>query len=426
MIQDTKDTHSSQEAYTSPPLENQPLAEIDNNGKKILLLGTAHISSQSVEAVKQMIQTLNPDCVAVELDSSRLKTLQNKAGFAELDIITVLKKNQGLLLLCNLILAGIQKKMGKTLGIKPGDEMAGALDLAKQKNIDIALVDRPVQTTLLRAWNKTPAFSKVSLISSLIAGSFFNGDVTKEQIESLKQKNEMDSMMQELTNAMPHLKEVLIDERDAFLAQKIFDASSTHSLTFAVLGAGHLKGVQKNLKSLITGEKSFDTQALCQVPKKSATKKVFMWGIPILLIALIVAGFVAGGVQMGKKMIGSWVLWNGLLAGIGSLVALGHPLAFLASVIGSPFTSLCPFVGVGMVSGFVQAVVAKPKVKDLENLSDDATCIKGFYKNRLLKVLLVFLFSSIGSSIGTFVAGASFLKAISSVFDKLLQAIGLM
>ena len=218
----------------------------------------------------------------------------------------------------------------------------------------------------------------------------------------------MDTMMQELSSYLPAVKEVLIDERDFYLASKIWSCPQKNIL--AVLGAGHLPGVSSHLEKIAAGKEIPDVSAIEKVPEKSAGAKVASWIIPILILGLIVTGFVVGGIEKGADLIGSWVWWNGILAAIGAAVAGGHILAILVSAVGAPFTSLCPFIGIGFVSGIVQALVKKPAVEDMENLQADASSVKGFYKNRILRVLLVFFLSSVGSSIGTFVGGATFIS----------------
>lgn len=214
--------------------------------------------------------------------------------------------------------------------------------------------------------------------------------------------------MQEISAYLPAVKEVLIDERDFYLASKIWSCPQKNIL--AVLGAGHLPGVSLHLEKFSSREEVPDTSSIEKVPEKTAGAKAAAWIIPVLILGLIAAGFVVGGIEKGADLVGSWVLWNGILAAAGALAAGGNILAVLASAVGAPFTSLCPFIGIGFISGIVQALVKKPTVADMENLQADASSVKGFYKNRILRVLMVFFLSSIGSSIGTFIGGASFIS----------------
>ena len=304
--------------------------------------------------------------------------------------------------------------MGKNVGVKPGDEMLAAMNTANELEIPTEMVDRPIQTTLKRAWAKSSFMGKMKLLSVLIASGFSNEQISETEIEDLKKSSEMDSMMKELAEYLPVVKEVLIDERDKFLASHIWDSKGSDIV--AVLGAGHLNGVAEHIEKIAKNEESTDTTEINSIPEKKLASKIAMWIIPVLIVALIAAGFVIGGKDVGSGMTLSWILWNGGLAAFGALIAAAHPAAILVSFVGAPITSLCPFIGVGIISGIVQAFMCKPQVKDLENIAENAGSVKGFYKNKILRVLLVFLLSSIGSSIGTFVAGADIIAAFSRIF----------
>lgn len=383
--------------------------------REIILIGTAHVSQESCDEVKKAVEEKLPDCVAIELDEGRYKSLNDTESWRNLDIVKVLKNKQGFLLLANLVLSGFQKRMGNNVGVKPGDEMRAADAAAREKGINVAMVDRSIQTTLRRAWAVNSLWGKCKLISALIASAFDKEEISGEQIENLKNRSEMDSMMKELADYMPIVKQVLIDERDRYLASKIWECKGNKTL--AVLGAGHLPGVEAYLNDLSAGTKTSDTKDIENVPEKTISSKIAGWIIPVLIVALIAAGFVYGGMTKGTQLLGAWVIWNSVLAGIGAILALAHPLTVLVAAVGAPFTSLCPLVGVGLFAGLTQAFVKKPKVSDMENLQNDIS-VKGFYRNRLLKVLLVFLFSSLGSSIGTFAAGANFVVVIGDYISK--------
>ena len=389
---------------------------LELNGRKITLIGTAHVSPESVEEVKNEIAANPPECVAVELDEKRYDSMTNPDKYKDLDIIKVLKRGEALLVLANLILGSFQKRMGNNVGVKPGDELRAAIDTAVEKNVPFELVDRPIKATLNRAWAKNSFWGKCKLLAALISSAFSKEEVSADEIESLKKESEMDSMMHDLSEFLPTVKEVLIDERDRYLAAHIWECknasgSSAQTVT-AVLGAGHLLGVQKHLEEIAAARESTATTEIAAVPPKGIGSKILGWTIPAIIIALIAAGFWFGGKKMGGQFLGSWIIWNGALAAIGTLLAAGHPLTILAAFVGAPITSLCPLVGVGLVAGIVQAAIKKPKVRDMETLMDDAATLKGFYSNRITRVLLVFVLSSLGSSIGTFAAGATIVKEL--------------
>ena len=397
--------------------QTQKVLELNN--RKITLIGTAHVSAESISEVENVISDVKPDCVAIELDEKRYESITNPDKYRELDIIKVLKRKEGFLLLANIVMASFQKRMGKNAGVKPGEEMVAAINKAKELNIPTALVDRPIQITFRRAWKKTSAYGKTQLLSALLAGGFSKDEISSEEIENLKQSSEMDSMMKELSEVMPAVKQVLIDERDQYLASHIWKAEGNNIV--AVLGAGHLPGVEAHLKKIAENQASTDTSEIASIPESGIFSKIMMWLIPALIVAVIAFGFYIGGKDAGSKMALNWILWNGILAGLGALIAGGNPLTILVSFVGAPVTSLCPFIGVGIVAGIVQAAICKPQVKDLETLSDDAGSIKGFYKNKILRVLLVFLLSSVGSSIGTFAAGAGIVINLSEIISKILH-----
>ena len=392
---------------------SQTQIKLELGGRKITLVGTAHVSKESVEEVKQTIKDLQPACVAVELDEKRADSIKNPSRYSQLDLVKVFKRKEGFLLLANLILSSFQRRMGLNAGVKPGDEMIAAMNAAEEAGIRCTLVDRPIQITLKRAWGKNSFWGKCKLLATLLSSAFSKEEVEPEEIEKLKERNEMDSMMSELADYMPVIKEVLIDERDRYLASKIWSSEGNNIV--AVLGAGHLPGVQAHLEKLGAGTENAEVEDISKLPRPGITGKVLAFLIPACIIGLIVAGFIYGGVHAGAQILSTWFLWNAIPAAILTAVAFGHPLAILVGFVGAPFTSLCPFIGVGFLTAIVQAIVCKPKVSDMENLQDDVTSLKGFYRNRILRALLVFILSSIGSTIGTFIGGADIIGILSSL-----------
>ena len=386
---------------------------LELDGRKIILIGTAHVSKESIEEVTQEIKNEHPDCVAIELDERRYNSMSDPDSWRNLDIIKVLKRREGFLMLANLVLGSFQRKMGENVGVKPGDEMLAAIDCAKENNIPFTLVDRPIQVTLRRAWAKNSFLGKCRLLASMLASAFDNEEISPEQIENLKNSSEMDSMMNELSDYMPVVKQVLIDERDTYLASNIFTAEGNNIV--AVLGAGHLNGVAAHLEAFASETEKTDVSEISDVPPKGFWSKAAGWIIPAIIIGIIVAGFIYGGVHAGTKMLSSWFLWNAIPAAVMSLFALANPVTILAAFVSAPFTSLCPFVGVGFVTGIVQALICKPKVSDMETLQDDVGTFKGWYKNRILRVLMVFILSSLGSVLGTFAGGADIIKIFTTI-----------
>ena len=388
-------------------------------GKEIKLIGTAHVSRESIEEVKKIICEEKPDMVCVELDEGRYNSISQNDAWEKLDLAKVFREGKGFLLIANLVLASFQRRLGNELGVKPGDEMKTAVEAAKEMGLPYSLCDREVHTTLRRAWASCGLWSKSKLLASLLASAFTTEKLSEEEIESLKNRNELDGMMSELAQYLPGVKAVLIDERDRYLASKIWVSmpsaqTDQKQRIAAVIGAGHMQGIQTCLEKLACGEQTADVSELDKIPKPGFFSKAARFIIPAAVIALVAAGFFRAGTGMGLSMMLQWVLWNGSLAAIGAIIALAHPLAILVSFLGAPITSLNPFIGVGILSGLVQVTFRKPRVSDVQNITDDSTSLKGIYRNRITRALLVFFFSSLGSSIGTFVS----IPAIAGILAK--------
>jgi pheromone shutdown-related protein TraB len=381
------------------------------NGNEFCLIGTAHVSRESIEEVRNIINEGFPEMVCVELDQGRYNSIMQKDDWEKLNLAKVFKEGKGFLLIANLVLAGFQRRLGNELGVKPGEEMKTAVEAAQKMGIPYSLCDREVHTTLRRAWARCGFWSKSKLLASLLASAFTTEKLSEKEIEDLKNKNELDGMMGELANYLPAVKEVLIDERDRYLAAKIWSSApkiteprDTYQKIAAIMGAGHIQGIKLHLEKLSRGEESADVSELEKIPPSGLLSKIARFIIPAAIIALIAFGFIRAGTEIGFSMIKQWILWNGSLAALGAIIALGHPLAILVSFLGAPITSLNPFIGVGILSGIVQAVLKKPRVSDVQKLTEDAAGLKGIYQNRITRALLVFFLSSLGSSIGTFVS----------------------
>ncbi len=383
------------------------------NGRTITLVGTAHISKESIAEVEETIRRIRPDCTAIELDEKRAESLLDHNRYMQLDIIKVLKRHEGFLLLANLVLSSFQRRMGQNVGVRPGDEMLAAMKVSEELGIPTVMADRPVQVTLKRAWNRNTLWGKCKLLSSLLASAFSKEEISGDQIEKIKKGSEMDAMLAELSDYMPVIKEVLIDERDRYLAAKIWDSQGGNVV--AVLGAGHIAGVEAHLNRMAAGKETTDVSQISEIPPKSAGAKIVSWIIPVLIIGLIAAGFIYGGSRTGGKMVLSWILWNSVPAALMSLIAGAHPLTIITAFAGAPLTSLCPFIGIGFLTAAVQAFCVKPKVSDMETIQDDVSSVKGFYRNRILRILLIFILSSIGSSLGTFIGGADIIKSLGGI-----------
>ena len=372
------------------------------DGTKLHLVGTAHVSKNSAEEVALVIEKESPDRVCIELDQSRFKNKTEEKNWENTDIRKVFKEGKGFFLLANTALASFQKRMGAQTGANPGAEILGAAKLAEEKGIPISLCDREIQTTFKRAWSKSGIWNKCKLLATLISAAFSKEEISEKELEELKNEETLESMLKEVAKELPKAKEVLIDERDRFLATKIY--TSPGKCKVAVIGAGHTQGIIKTLEKLESGELDTDVSEIDTVPPKKKSSKVLSYLVPALIILLLVLSFALKGWDQGLKTFLLWLIVNTSSTFIFTLISGAHILNVLACALTAPFFAINPVLGVGMLGGILEATLRKPKVSDFENVNDDAGSLKGWYKNRILHCLLVFLMSSVGSSLGSLVA----------------------
>ncbi len=388
------------------PNENEMIQRLPDGEREIILIGTAHVSKQSVQLVQTMIEQEIPDTVSVELCRSRFYALRQKDRWRNTNIVKVVREKKAFLLLSNLLMASFQKRLAEKLDIRPGAEMLQAIKTAEAVGAEIHLADRDIQVTLSRTWRTMRLWNKLKLLFQLFLSLGAVDEIGEKEIEEMKKQDVLATLLSEITKSLPDLKAILIDERDRYLAQKIKTAPGNKIL--AVVGAGHLAGI---LKYWDTEQ---DIKALEVIPPPKAITGVFKWGLPIVILGLFIMGFFMGGANTGGDMITWWVIANGALAGLGALVALAHPLTIVSSVVAAPLTSLNPAIAAGWVSGLVEAFSRKPRVKDLENLPRDIISIRGFWKNKVTRILLVVVFTNLGSAVGTFVAIPMMVKLLNT------------
>jgi pheromone shutdown-related protein TraB len=380
---------------------------LEYDDKQVILVGTAHVSRESAQQVRQVIQEENPDTVCVELCQSRYQSIRQKERWQETDIIKIIREKKSFLLLSNLLLASFQKRIAKKLDIKPGQEMITAIETADEMDAEIHLADRDIRTTLSRTWRAMGLWSKIKLLFQLMLSLGEVEEIKEEDIEKMKNEDVLETLLAEVGKALPVLKDILIDERDQYLAKKIRTAPGQKIV--AVVGAGHVPGIKKYWN------KDIDIRALEQLPPKSHTAGVLKWLIPGAILAMFIAGFFYGGAKAGQDMIVWWIAANGILAGIGATIALAHPVTIVTSMLAAPLTSLNPMIAAGWVAGLVEAFSRKPKVMDLEKLPEDILSVRGFWRNKVTRILLVVVFTNLGSSIGTFVAFPVIVKLLLGV-----------
>ena len=394
--------------YEVKKLSNDIHHIIFNDSQELYLIGTAHVSADSVEIVEKTIREFKPDTIAVELDAQRLDVMKNKKKYEETDIVQIIKKKKVFFFIAQLVLSSYQKRIAKKLGIKPGAEFKKAIDLAEETGANLILADRNIAITLKRVTRKLTFWDKIKLFSSLFFMGKEEKNIDEEKIKEIKDSDNLEDLINEMGKIMPVIKTILLDERNIYLAAKIKE--NLGKINIAVVGAAHVPGIIECLNGDIS---QHELDNLDIIPPKSRLSKIVPWIIPGIILVLFILGFIYGNYeQIGQAAI-YWILVNGILTAIGCLLAFGHPLTIVAGFIAAPITSLNPMIGAGMVAGLVQLFLVRPKVKDFEMAGDDITNIKGLWRNRLTRTLLVFVFASLGSSIGTFAAFPFILRAVS-------------
>ena len=375
-----------------------------SNKKKLFLIGTAHVSANSVQLVEDIIREKAPDTICVELDEQRYKSITQASSYKEIDIIQIIRNNQLFFFMGQFIMASYQKKISEKTGSKPGLEFKRAIELADECNANLALCDRDIGITLKRAFRLTPFRHKMRFLVSLFVSD--DDDFENVDIEELKNQDALENVVKSFEKELPITKRVLIDERDEYLTTKIIE--NLGKVTVAVVGAGHVAGMLKQMQT--SNEHASNIEALEYLPSPSKAGKIIPWAIPIFVVAGLVWGILNGNQDMAKDVMIYWALVTGSLAALGSLLALAHPITILAGFVAAPFTTLHPALGVGFVTALVQTFMVKPRVKDFEEIQNHSLSIKKWWSNRVTRVFLVLICSSIGASIGTFVALPALMK----------------
>lgn len=382
-------------------MTQQNVTHLTYEGKEIILIATAHVSKESVALVKEVIEEERPDSVCVELDEGRYQNMQNPTAWQDADLIKVIKAKKVGFLAANLFLGSYQKRLAKKLNTPLGGEMKQGIESAKEVGAELVLADRNIQTTFLRIWRKLKFWEKAKLLTGLFLGSDEEGDLSDQDLQKLLQEDMLEQAIVGMKEEFPSVGQTLISERDQFLAAKI--KSAPGKKVVAVLGGAHVPGVKEEIF------KTQDLESINVVPPKSPVGKVVGWLISLALIALLAYAFF-GSVQDGIAQLSRWVLLTGTLAALFTALSLGHPLSILTSFVAAPFTTLNPVLACGWFTGLVEASMRKPTVRDLENITEDIFSLRGIYKNRLLRALLVVFMANIGASLGTFIGGADIIR----------------
>ena len=374
---------------------------IDYYGKEIILIATAHVSKESAALVKSVIDIEKPDSVCIELDEARYQTIQNSDSWERMDIIKVIKSKKVIFLLANLALSSYQKRIAAKLDIMPGQEMLQGITSAKEIGANLVMADRSIQTTFMRIWRKLSLMEKGKLFFGFFMGSDMDADITEVELQSMLKEDMLTSVIKDMHAQFPIIGDILLSERDQYLASKIKEAPGEKVV--AILGAAHVPGVKEEIF------KTQDRSLLDEIPPANKMFKIIEWLIPAIVVALIIYGFMMS-VQTGLAQLGAWVIWTGSLAAVFTAISFGHPLSIITSFVVAPISTLNPVLACGWFTGIVEAIIRKPTVQDVHKIPQDITSVKGFFRNRFLRVLLIVVMANLGSSLGTFIAGMEIIK----------------
>lgn len=397
---------------TESVLHGQPHAIVERDGVTYTLLGTAHVSQASIDAVQAAVASGAYDTIAVELDANRHRALTDPEALHRLDLFQIIREGKTGLVAANLALAAYQRRLAEQLGVEPGAELKAAAVGARERNLSLALIDRDVGTTLRRAWGRLGFWGRGKLMAGLAGSLFVDEAVEESEIEKLKQGDLLESSFGEFAAQTPELYEAVIAERDRYMAAKLRGLTSAegHRQVLAVVGAGHLKGLAEHLRG------DHEPPAAMQAELDALPRKSEIPWFTLVLAAFLVGGFAwgfwHGGLQVGGELVLRWVLITGTGGALGCLAAGGHPLSILAAFLASPITPLHPALSAGMVSAFVEAWVRKPTYADFLRLRDDTAELRGWWRNRVARTLLNFLLTNFGTAIAVWIAGAALIHKL--------------
>jgi pheromone shutdown-related protein TraB len=374
---------------------------LDN--KEIYLVGTAHVSQESADEVRRVVAEVSPDAIAIELDTGRYKALSEGKSWEKTDITQIIKQKKVGFLLANILLSSYHDRLAKQLDIRVGEEMRVAIELAHELNLSVECIDRDIQTTFLRIWRTLRLRDKWSLLLALVTSVFDDEKISQTEIENLKQGDLIQAMISEFAGKFPSIVETLVYERDQVMAYQLKHNQSKRIV--AIVGAAHVSGILKHIQL------EYELSPLLELPPKSKTSKLATYIVPSILILLIVATSLKVP-ALALNTVLRFVLINGTFAAFGTLLAFGHPLSILTAFVMAPVGALSPVLATGWFAGLSEAWVRKPKVEDFLRINTDASSLKGFWKNRVLRIVLVVVFANLFATIGTFIFSAELIAKI--------------
>ena len=393
-------------------LHSQPQAIVERDGVRYTLLGTAHVSRASIDAVRAEVASGRYDGVAVELDAQRHRALTDPQAMAKLDLIQIIREGKIGLVAANLALAAYQRRLAEQLGVEPGAELKAAAVDAAERGLPVQLIDRDVGTTLKRAWSSLGLWGRAKLMAGLASSLFVDEKVDEGEIEKLKEGDLLESSFGEFAEQTPQLFEAVIAERDRYMAAKLRAAAADgrSRQVLAVVGAGHLKGLAAALRDGRDAPEA-TVGELDRVPPGSRVPW-FTLACVALLGGAFAWGVHQGGLDLGARLVLDWIVITAIGGAIGSALAGGHPLSILAAAAASPITPLVPALSSGMVSAFTEAWLRKPTYEDMLRLREDTNTLRGWWRNRFARVFVNFVLANLGTSLAVWVAGANLLHRL--------------
>ncbi len=392
--------------------DQEPRADLRIGDSRITLLGTAHVSRASAEQVKALLESGEYDAVAVELCPSRYNALIDPDALARMDLFRVIREGKTGMVAASLALGAYQQRLAEQFDIEPGAEQKAAVEYARAHHRPVLLIDREIGVTLKRVIRNVPWWRRFGIFAGLLASVLSKEEVSEAEIEGLKEGDMLETTFAEFAEERQDLYQPLIDERDRYMAARLLQEvrRSGHGNILAVVGAGHLKGIRRYLEQGID-DPAATIRELEALPRPSRWPRLIPW----LIVALVLVGFGIGfarSPELGWQLVWDWVLINGALSALGALIAAAHPLTIVTAFVAAPITSLNPTIGAGMVTAAVEIWLRRPRVGDFSSLRHDTTELRGWWRNRVSRTLLVFLFSTLGSAAGTYLAGFR-------IFDRL-------
>ncbi|MFP4129257.1 MAG: TraB/GumN family protein [Halorhodospira sp.] len=389
-----------------------PRQHVTVDGTEFVLLGTAHISQASTDEVTEEIRHGGYDAVAVELCESRMRAFREPDYLERMDLLQVLRTGRGGLVMASLALGAYQQRLAEQLGVEPGAEMKAAAAEADSHGVELILADREVGVTMRRLYRNVPWWQRLGLLTGLVGSLASSQRVSSEEVERLKQGDLLESTFRELAQSSRALYQPLITERDRYMAARLLEASAgRHRRVLVVLGAGHLAGVAEHLRNPPSAGAAAERAALERMPPPARWPRYLAY----LVAAVILSGFAIGfsrSPELGWSLIGTWFLVNGGLSAVGTALAYGHPVTVAGAFLAAPLTSLNPTIGAGFVAAAIELTVRRPRVGDFRELRQHIVRWQGWWTNRVARTLLVFLFASLGSALGTYLAGARILERL--------------